>query len=71
MFVLVHCGLKNVYFLQLHNYDMCIAKNEEAIAINPRFAECYGNMANAWKVFGQIIFFYSSFEHLLLILRLQ
>lgn len=29
---------------------MCIAKNEEALAIDPHFAECYGNMANAWKV---------------------
>jgi protein O-GlcNAc transferase len=29
---------------------MCIAKNEEALAIDPNFAECYGNMANAWKV---------------------
>lgn len=29
---------------------MCIAKNKEAIAIDQKFAECYGNMANAWKV---------------------
>lgn len=29
---------------------MCIARNEEALRIEPRFAECYGNMANAWKV---------------------
>lgn len=29
---------------------MCIAKNEEALGIDSRFAECYGNMANAWKV---------------------
>jgi len=36
--------------LQLHDYDMCIAKNEEALRIEPHFAECYGNMANAWKV---------------------
>lgn len=36
--------------LQIRNYDMCIAKNEEALAIDPNFAECYGNMANAWKV---------------------
>nr|GMD01304.1 putative UDP-N-acetylglucosamine--peptide N-acetylglucosaminyltransferase SEC [Ipomoea batatas] len=33
---------------------MCIAKNEEALRINPRFAECYGNMANAWKEKGNI-----------------
>jgi hypothetical protein len=36
--------------LQLQDYDMCIAKNEEALRLEPRFAECYGNMANAWKV---------------------
>lgn len=36
--------------LQLHDFDMCIARNEEAIQIEPHFAECFGNMANAWKV---------------------
>lgn len=36
--------------LQLHDYDMCVAKNEEALRLEPRFAECYGNMANAFKV---------------------
>ncbi len=35
---------------QLHDFDMCIVKNEEAIRIEPQFAECYGNMANALKV---------------------
>lgn len=35
---------------QLHDFDMCVAKNEEALRIEPHFAECYGNMANAWKV---------------------
>ncbi|XP_048333026.2 probable UDP-N-acetylglucosamine--peptide N-acetylglucosaminyltransferase SEC [Ziziphus jujuba] len=39
---------------QLHEFDMCIAKNEEALRINPHFAECYGNMANAWKEKGNI-----------------
>ncbi|KAF4374583.1 hypothetical protein G4B88_004835 [Cannabis sativa] len=39
---------------QLHDFDSCIAKNEEAIQIDPRFAECYGNMANAWKEKGNI-----------------
>lgn len=29
---------------------MCVTKNEEALRIEPHFAECYGNMANAWKV---------------------
>ena len=36
--------------LQLHDFDMCIAKNEEALQIDPHFAECYGNTANALKV---------------------
>ncbi|KAK1293904.1 putative UDP-N-acetylglucosamine--peptide N-acetylglucosaminyltransferase SEC [Acorus calamus] len=39
---------------QLHDYDMCIAKNEEAIRIQPQFAESYGNMANAWKEKGNV-----------------
>lgn len=38
------------FSLQLSDFDMCIAKNEEALRLEPRFAECYGNMANAWKV---------------------
>ncbi|XP_078447554.1 tetratricopeptide repeat (TPR)-like superfamily protein isoform X2 [Wolffia australiana] len=42
-----------VYF-QLHDFDMCIAKNKEAIAVDPKFAECYGNMANAWKEKGDV-----------------
>uniref|UniRef100_A0A1D1YG38 protein O-GlcNAc transferase n=1 Tax=Anthurium amnicola TaxID=1678845 RepID=A0A1D1YG38_9ARAE len=42
-----------VYF-QLHDFDMCIAKNEEAITLDPKFAECYGNMANAWKEKGNV-----------------
>lgn len=36
---------------------MCIAKNEEALAIDPHFAECYGNMANAWKVTNEDFYF--------------
>lgn len=47
-------SINNMYMffvsLQLHDFDMCIAKNEEALRIEPHFAECYGNMANAWKV---------------------
>ncbi|XP_043720341.1 probable UDP-N-acetylglucosamine--peptide N-acetylglucosaminyltransferase SEC [Telopea speciosissima] len=39
---------------QLHDFDMCIAKNEEALRIDPHFAECFGNMANAWKEKGNI-----------------
>lgn len=39
---------------QLHDFDMCIAKNEEALQIDPTFAECFGNMANAWKEKGNI-----------------
>ncbi|XP_019226825.1 PREDICTED: probable UDP-N-acetylglucosamine--peptide N-acetylglucosaminyltransferase SEC isoform X2 [Nicotiana attenuata] len=41
-------------YYQLHDFDMCIAKNEEALGIDPHFAECYGNMANAWKEKGNI-----------------
>ncbi|XP_062106018.1 acetyl-CoA acetyltransferase 1-like [Humulus lupulus] len=43
-----------VTLLGLHDFDTCIAKNEEAIQIDPHFAECYGNMANAWKEKGNI-----------------
>ncbi|PON95534.1 N-terminal acetyltransferase A, auxiliary subunit [Trema orientale] len=39
---------------QLHDFDTCITKNEEALQIDPHFAECYGNMANAWKEKGNI-----------------
>ncbi|KAK8589621.1 hypothetical protein V6N13_088454 [Hibiscus sabdariffa] len=46
--------LLGAIYYQLHDYDMCIAKNEEALRIEPRFAECYGNMANAWKGKGDI-----------------
>ncbi|XP_010239774.1 probable UDP-N-acetylglucosamine--peptide N-acetylglucosaminyltransferase SEC isoform X2 [Brachypodium distachyon] len=42
-----------IYF-QLRDYDLCISKNEEALAVDPGFAECYGNMANAWKEKGDI-----------------
>jgi len=42
--------LLGAIYYQIRNYDMCIAKNEVALAIDPHFAECYGNMANAWKV---------------------
>jgi hypothetical protein len=38
------------HYVQLRDFDMCIVKNEEAIRIEPQFAECYGNMANALKV---------------------
>ncbi|PIA29979.1 hypothetical protein AQUCO_05800216v1 [Aquilegia coerulea] len=41
-------------YYQLHDFDMCIEKNEEALTIEPRFAECYGNMANAWKEKGNV-----------------
>ncbi|XP_062181927.1 probable UDP-N-acetylglucosamine--peptide N-acetylglucosaminyltransferase SEC [Phragmites australis] len=29
---------------------MCIAKNDEAVAIQPNFPECFNNMANALRV---------------------
>ncbi|XP_052182220.1 uncharacterized protein LOC127794934 isoform X2 [Diospyros lotus] len=37
-------------YYQLRDFEMCIAKNEEALRIEPHFGECYGNIANAWKV---------------------
>ncbi|XP_061366367.1 probable UDP-N-acetylglucosamine--peptide N-acetylglucosaminyltransferase SEC [Gastrolobium bilobum] len=46
--------LMGAIYYQLHDFDMCIAKNEEALRIKPQFAECYGNMANAWKEKGNI-----------------
>jgi Flp pilus assembly protein TadD len=42
--------LLGAIYYQLRDFDMCIVKNEEAIRIEPQFAECYGNMANALKV---------------------
>ncbi|XP_024982517.1 probable UDP-N-acetylglucosamine--peptide N-acetylglucosaminyltransferase SEC [Cynara cardunculus var. scolymus] len=46
--------LLGAIYYQLHDFDMCIAKNEEALCIDRNFAECYGNMANAWKEKGNI-----------------
>jgi protein O-GlcNAc transferase len=46
--------LMGAIYYQLRDFDMCIAKNEEALRIEPHFAECYGNMANAWKEKGNI-----------------
>ncbi|KAI3683413.1 hypothetical protein L1987_83916 [Smallanthus sonchifolius] len=38
-----------------YQFDLCITKNEEALRIDRNFAECYGNMANAWKEKGNIV----------------
>ncbi|KAK2980440.1 hypothetical protein RJ640_013994 [Escallonia rubra] len=46
--------LLGAIYYQLHDFEMCIAKNEDALQIDPHFAECYGNMANAWKEKGNI-----------------
>ncbi|XP_051116710.1 probable UDP-N-acetylglucosamine--peptide N-acetylglucosaminyltransferase SEC [Andrographis paniculata] len=46
--------LLGAIYYQLHDFDSCISKNEEALRIDPQFAECYGNMANAWKEKGNI-----------------
>ncbi|KAK1412024.1 hypothetical protein QVD17_32961 [Tagetes erecta] len=46
--------LLGAIYYQLHDFDLCIAKNEEALRIDRNFAECYGNMANAWKEKGNI-----------------
>ncbi|ESQ49664.1 hypothetical protein EUTSA_v10019996mg [Eutrema salsugineum] len=47
-----HYVTRILHAVQLQDYDMCIARNEEALRIQPQFAECYGNMANAWKEKG-------------------
>ncbi|KAL5837621.1 hypothetical protein ACOSQ3_014790 [Xanthoceras sorbifolium] len=46
--------LLGAIYYQLLDYDTCIKRNEEALRLEPRFAECYGNMANAWKEKGDI-----------------
>ncbi|KAF3452392.1 hypothetical protein FNV43_RR02825 [Rhamnella rubrinervis] len=46
--------LLGAIYYQLRDFDMCISKNEEALQIDPHFAECYGNMANAWKEKGNL-----------------
>ncbi|KAL9233417.1 hypothetical protein vseg_008423 [Gypsophila vaccaria] len=46
--------LLGAIYYQLQDFDMCIARNEEAIQIEPQFAECFGNMANAWKEKGNV-----------------
>ncbi|KAL9272079.1 putative UDP-N-acetylglucosamine--peptide N-acetylglucosaminyltransferase SEC [Drosera capensis] len=46
--------LLGAIYYQLHDFDSCIAMNEEALRIEPHFAECLGNMANAWKEKGDI-----------------
>ncbi|MED6156209.1 hypothetical protein PIB30_012485 [Stylosanthes scabra] len=46
--------LMGAIYYQLRDFDMCIAKNEEALGIDSSFAECYGNMANAWKEKGNV-----------------
>ena len=46
------CHTSNLLLLgsihyRLYNYDQCITKNEEALRIDPHFAECYENIVNA------------------------
>ncbi|KAG2593799.1 hypothetical protein PVAP13_5NG012636, partial [Panicum virgatum] len=41
--------LLGAVYYQLREFDMCIVKNEEAVAIQPNFPECFNNMANAWR----------------------
>ncbi|KAG0540706.1 hypothetical protein BDA96_03G432000 [Sorghum bicolor] len=51
-----------VYF-QLREFDKCIAKNEEAVAIQPNFPESFNNMANAWREKGDIDRAIQCYEH--------
>lgn len=46
--------LSGAIYYQLQKFDASVAKNEEALRIDPNFAECYGNMANALKEKGSI-----------------
>ncbi|GAB2215300.1 hypothetical protein Droror1_Dr00019683 [Drosera rotundifolia] len=46
--------LLGAIYYQLHDFDSCIVMNEEALRFEPHFAECLGNMANAWKEKGDI-----------------
>ncbi|CAM8896131.1 unnamed protein product [Rhodiola kirilowii] len=46
--------LLGAIYYQLRDFDACIAKNEEALRVNRNLAECYGNMANAWKEKGNV-----------------
>eukprot|EP00850_Spirogloea_muscicola_P021471 SM000250S08729 [mRNA] locus=s250:111942:120200:- [translate_table: standard] len=46
--------LMGAVYYQLHDYDKCIMKNQEAIKVNPALAECYGHMANALKEKGDL-----------------
>lgn len=39
---------------QLRNYSECIFYNQQAIRIDPNFAEAYGNLGNALKELGDI-----------------
>ncbi|TVU36056.1 hypothetical protein EJB05_17967 [Eragrostis curvula] len=55
--------LLGAVYYQLREFDMCIAKNEEAIAIQPNFPECFDNMANAWREKGDIDRAIQYYEH--------
>ncbi|KAK3162826.1 hypothetical protein QOZ80_1BG0094300 [Eleusine coracana subsp. coracana] len=46
--------LLGAVYYQLREFDMCIARNEEAVAIQPDFPECFDNMGNAWKEKGDM-----------------
>ncbi|WVZ67695.1 hypothetical protein U9M48_016739 [Paspalum notatum var. saurae] len=50
-------------YYQLGQFDMCIAKNEEAVAIQPNFPESFNNMANAWREKGDIDRAIQCYEH--------
>uniref|UniRef100_A0A0D9V9G9 protein O-GlcNAc transferase n=1 Tax=Leersia perrieri TaxID=77586 RepID=A0A0D9V9G9_9ORYZ len=41
-------------YYQLREFDMCISKYEEAVAIQPNFPECFNSIANAWREKGDV-----------------
>uniref|UniRef100_A0A0E0N6Q5 protein O-GlcNAc transferase n=1 Tax=Oryza rufipogon TaxID=4529 RepID=A0A0E0N6Q5_ORYRU len=46
--------LLGAVYYQLREFDMCIAKNEEAVAIQPNCPECFNSIANAWREKGDV-----------------
>uniref|UniRef100_A0A0E0CC33 protein O-GlcNAc transferase n=1 Tax=Oryza meridionalis TaxID=40149 RepID=A0A0E0CC33_9ORYZ len=52
--LLANLLLLGAVYYQLREFDMCIAKNEEAVAIQPNCPECFNSIANAWREKGDV-----------------